>query len=83
LLPNVDAVHTKNSSGKLLVTGQPSNQLNYVPNRVFLRLAVKPYGIRRLQVSHTAHVSLALPAVASVPAETANKPLIKFCALMT
>ena len=36
----------------------------------------------RLQVLHGAYVSLALPAVAAVPAETANQPLIKFGALL-
>ena len=35
-----------------------------------------------MQVLRTAHVSLALPAVAAVPAKTANKALINIRALM-
>jgi hypothetical protein len=35
-----------------------------------------------LQVSHTAHGSLAVHTVAAVPVKTANKPLIRIRALM-
>jgi len=35
-----------------------------------------------LQVSHIAHGSLAVHTVAAVSAKTANKPLVKTCALM-
>jgi hypothetical protein len=38
--------------------------------------------IKPLQDSHIAHVLLAVHTVAAVPAKTANKPPIKFSALM-
>jgi len=62
------------------MTGQRSNQLNYVPNRgTTYRNTLQ---IRPLQDSHTAHRSLAVHTVAAVPAKTAHKPSIKISALM-
>jgi hypothetical protein len=54
------------------VTGQRSNQLNYVPNRGINDLR-KTKQIRRLQGLHTVHSSLTAHAVAAAPTRTAHK----------
>src|SRR5450755_749247 len=56
------------------VTGQRSNQLNYVPTRQINDLPENLAG-QGSQVSHTAHPLPVLPAVAAVPAKTTNQPL--------
>jgi hypothetical protein len=52
------------------VTGQRSNQLNYVPNR---GINVKTLQTNTLQGLHTVHRLPGVHAVASVPAKTAHK----------
>ena len=71
------------------VTGQRSNQLNYVPTvesttcrKALWNDAVARVRIFGTDISHTAHCSFAVHTMASVPAKTANKPPIKISALM-
>ena len=58
------------------VTGQRSNQLNYVPTAKSTTYA-KTLQMKALHGLHTAHRVLTLPGTALPPGKTANKPPIR------
>ena len=55
------------------VTGQRSNQLNYVPREGNQRYSENPLFIGLLQLSHTAHCLLRKHAMAAITGKTATK----------
>jgi hypothetical protein len=63
------------------VTGQRSNQLNYVPYCKISNLLENLAGQGVCKLRNSAHCLPVVPAMAAVPAKTANKSLIKCCAL--
>ena len=63
------------------VTGQRSNQLNYVPTLKNSGLGEKPRGKRILRISHTAPFLHCLPEKAGTSGVTAYKPPINFAML--
>jgi hypothetical protein len=63
------------------VTGQRSNQLNYVPNAQNSGLGGKPLWMRGLRISHTVPSLHLVPEIAGSSGVTACKPPINFALL--